>query len=180
MGSDKALLNMRGTSMARLLATRLRELTDEVLLSANDPLTYNFLGLPTVPDLYPGCGPMAGLHAAMLRTNRPWILLLACDLPRVSTEMLNNIILRAPGFDAVIPATSDGRLHPVCAIYSRTCLPAIERGLRASDNRLIRLLEEPGLQIRQLTAAEGDFTDSDLLDLDTREDLEEFLRLSKF
>jgi molybdopterin-guanine dinucleotide biosynthesis protein A len=106
--------------------------------------------------------------------------LLACDLPRVSTEMLRNIILQAPGFDAVIPATSDGRLHPVCAIYSRTCLPAIEKGLRARDNRLIRLLEEPGLQIRQLTAAEGDFSDSNLLDLDTREDLEEFLRLSKF
>jgi molybdopterin-guanine dinucleotide biosynthesis protein A len=143
-------------------------------------MPYQFLGLPTVPDLYPGCGPLAGLHATMLRTDRPWILLLACDLPRVSTEMLRNIILRAPGVDAVIPATSDGRLHPVCAIYNRVCLPAIEKGLRTGDNRLIRLLEEPGLQIRQLAASEGHFSDSDLLDLNTCEDLDEFRRLSKF
>ncbi len=179
MGIDKALLSVGGTPMVQLLSTRLAEITDEVLLSANDPSAYDFLNLTIVPDVFPGCGPLAGLHAAMLHSRRPWVLALACDLPRISPGMLKCLIRHAPGFDAVVPVTSGGRLHPVCAAYSRACLPAIERNLRAGENRMIRLLEEPGLRIKRLTATEGNFSEANLLDIDNPRDLEEFLRLHK-
>jgi molybdopterin-guanine dinucleotide biosynthesis protein A len=40
MGKDKALLTVNGTPVVQLLASRLREITDEVLISTNDPSAY--------------------------------------------------------------------------------------------------------------------------------------------
>jgi molybdopterin-guanine dinucleotide biosynthesis protein A len=179
MGTDKALVPLGGQPALELLATRLRELTDQVLLSASDPSAYSFAGLPTICDVYPRRGPMSGLHAAMLHTTRPLILLLACDLPGVSSLILRRIIEASAGFDAVIPLTSDNRLHPVCAVYSRTCLPVIERNLRSGRNRMISLLDEPGLRIRQLNSLEGSFSDASLFDVNSPEDYDAFRRLSK-
>ncbi len=177
MGFDKGLVRVSGQPLLQLLADRLATITDDVLVSANNACEYRFLGLTIVPDVFPGCGPLAGLHAAMRHSRRTWVLTLACDLPRISTDTLKNLIRHTPGFEAVIPVTADGRLHPVCAVYGRACLPASERILEAGENRMIRLLEEPGLHIKRLTAAEGGFSDAEMLDLDSPKDLGEFTRL---
>ncbi len=179
MGSDKAVLTVDGTPLIQLLSRRLALVAGEVLLSTNDPSAYDFLHLRKIADHFPGCGPLAGLHAAMLHSQRSWILALACDLPRISPELLKNLIRHRQGFDAVIPVTSEGIPQPVCAAYGRSCFPAIERNLRSGENRMLRLLEEPGLRIKLLTSTEGGFSDADLFDVDDPGDLEEFLRLQK-
>ncbi len=177
MGFDKGLVRVGGQPLLQLLADRLASITDDVMVSANNASEYGFLGLTIVPDVFPGCGPLAGLHAAMLHSRRAWVLALACDLPRISADTLLNLIRHTPGFNAVIPVTADGRLHPVCAVYGKACLPAIERLLKAGENRMIRLLEEPGLHFKRLAAAEGGFSDAEMLDLDSPMDLGEFARL---
>ena len=154
----------------QLLAMRLHEFTDQVLLSTNKPSVYSFLGLPAVADLYPGCGPMAGVHAALRHTARSMVLVLACDLPGVTTHLLRRIIECAEGFDAVVPITSDGLLHPVCALYRRTCLPVIEENLRSGENQMLTLFDPRQLRVRRLSPCEGGFTDADLMDVNSPED----------
>lgn len=179
MGCDKALLRLHGRPILQALATRLRALTDRVCLSANDPFAYAFLGLPMIPDIYPGCGPLAGLHAAMTHSTRPLLLVLACDLPGVETGFLRRMVDCSRGFDAVIPATSDGLLHPACAVYRRTCLDAVERNLSTGQYQMLKLLEVPGLHIRRLDALDGAFADANLIDLNCPEDYEAYLKLSR-
>jgi molybdopterin-guanine dinucleotide biosynthesis protein A len=179
MGWDKALLSLEEQPIVQVLAMRLLELTDQVFLSANDPPAYAFLELPIVPDVYPCRGPLAGLHAAMLHTLRPLVLVLACDLPRVPTALLRHLVECAAGFDIVVPVTSDGALHPVCAVYRRTCQESVEHNLRVGDNRMLCLIEDPKLRTRHLTAREGAFSDGDLMDLNTPEDFERYQRPSR-
>jgi molybdopterin-guanine dinucleotide biosynthesis protein A len=179
MGYDKALLSLGEQPIVQVLAMRLHELTNQVLLSANDPSAYAFLGLRTIPDIYPSRGPLAGLHAAMLHTLRPLVLVLACDLPCVSTTLLRHMIECSAGFDIVIPVTSDGCLHPVCAVYRRTCQQSAEHNLSVGENRMLSLLEDPRLRTRRLSSLEGAFSDADLTDLNSPEDLEKYRRLSK-
>lgn len=179
MGRDKALLALQGVPVVRLLADRLREITDEVMISANDPSAFSFLGLPAVADRYEGRGPLAGIHAAMHRTSRPWVLALACDLPGVSTPFLRNLIAASPGFDAVIPVTSDGGFHPACALYHRRCLPAMDRNLAAGANKLMLLIEEPGLRISRFTLETRQFPDAELFDVNTPRDFAKFQKISK-
>jgi molybdenum cofactor guanylyltransferase len=179
MGSDKALLRLGETPIIERVKSRLLEITDEVMLSTNDPDAYRFLALPCVPDRYHDCGPLAGLHAAMLETRRPWLLALACDLPGITQAFLRSLCRHSSGYDAIVPVSADGRLHPVCALYHRSCLTVIERNLASGEYRMFRLLEDPGLRVRQLTAAEGDFTEPTLIDLNTPEDFTLFQKHPK-
>ena len=136
MGVDKAVLPINGVPLIRILVDRLRNLTDEIYVSANSSEPYAFLEIPVVADVYPRCGPLAGLHAAMLRSRRSLILALACDIPDVPWRFLSRLVRESSGVDAVVPVTSNGHIHPVCAVYSRSCLPAIERKLQSGDYKL--------------------------------------------
>ncbi len=179
MGRDKALLKLEGSPIIKVLSDRLRLVTDEVLLSANDPAAYAFLELPVIPDIFSGCGPMAGLHAAMRRTLRPWILVLACDLPGVTESLLQQLIVRTADYDAVVPCTSDGCLHPLCAIYKQTCLPTVERNLIRGVNGMLAIFEDPKLRVLRLNPNEGGFRDADLININSPHDFHNYLRLHK-
>src|SRR5438094_1828 len=92
MGTDKALLVLQGRSLIGTIVDRVRMITDEIWISANDQFKYEFLGLPVIQDVYQGQGPLAGLHSGMRHTGRPLVLLLACDLPRVGEPLLRNLV----------------------------------------------------------------------------------------
>ncbi len=174
MGRDKALLEVHGQSLIARAASVLSSVSDEIVVSANDPTPYTSLGLQVIADAYPGQGPLAGLHAVMTWTRRPLVLLLACDLPRVHSRMLARLIELSEGFDMVIPQTADGGFHPLSAIYRRTCLPFIEAVLIQQVNKMTAFLANSPLRARWLTSTEGFFADSDLINLNSPNDLFEY------
>ena len=148
MGSNKALLNFGGRPLIGVLVDRIRPVTNQILISSNDPVCYEFLNLPVIPDRYKGQGPLAGLHAAMLWNDCSYYIVLACDLPNLQPPLLFKLVSFAKGYDVAIPRTRDGIAHPLCAVYRRTCLPAVENLLLRGDNKMIEILEESSLSIR--------------------------------
>src|SRR6266542_4169529 len=174
MGTDKALIVLQGRPLIGTIVDRVRLLTDEIWISANDQFKYRFLGLPVIEDVYPGQGPLAGLHSGMRHTGRPLVLLLACDLPRVGEPLLRNLVANLGDSDAVIPRTADGRFHPLCGLYRKTCLPAIEKNLLSGVNKMTGIFDEGSLQVRLLGPEEGMFQTGDLCNLNSPEDLETF------
>jgi molybdopterin-guanine dinucleotide biosynthesis protein A len=172
MGSNKALLDFGGRPLINILADRIRPITNQILISSNDPTCYEFLHLPVIPDQYPGQGPLAGLHAAMLWHDCLLYIVLACDLPNLRASLLRKLAFLAEGYDIAIPRTRDGIAHPLCAVYRRTCLPAVENSLAQGDNKMIEILEETSLSIRWVGPEEGHFKDADLANINTPEDLQ--------
>lgn len=179
MGRDKALLEVHGQSLIARTASLLSSMSDEIVISANDPTPYASLSLPVIRDVYPGQGPLAGLHAAMAWTRRPLVLLLACDLPRVHSQMLARLIELSDGFDAVIPRTTDGGFHPLCAVYRRTCLSAIEASLIQQMNKMTAFLENSPLRVQWPTSTEGFYVDEDLINLNSPGDLFKYTKSCK-
>ncbi len=172
MGRNKALLRINGVPLIQILALELETLADKIFISANDPATFAFLGLRVIADLYRGQGPLAGLHAAMIQSDRPMMLLLACDLPRVRAPLLRTLVGEMSDFDAVIPKTSDSRVHPLCAVYRRTCLATIERNLAAGKNKMTDIFEDGVLRVKYVASQAGGFRDEELWNLNYPEDLE--------
>ena len=171
MGCNKALLPVEGVPLIQRLAHLLEPITDQVFISANDPAPYAFLGLPVLSDIHAGQGPLAGLHAAMIRCDRPVMLLLACDLPCVQEPLLRKLIAEIDAQDAVIPMTSDSRVHPLCAVYRRTCFPAIEQNLIEGKNKMTDVFKTNSLRVRYLSSERGGFSDDELCNLNHPEDL---------
>jgi molybdenum cofactor guanylyltransferase len=174
MGFNKALLKVNGQPLIRILADRMRQLTDRILISSNDLTSYRFLNLPVIEDHFSGHGPLAGLHAAMLRQVSSLYILLACDLPNLPISLLKNMIPLSKGFDAVIPRTSDGLAHPLCAIYDRTCLPFIQQALERGENKFIETFLNDALSVRWISPEEGHYKETDLANINTPEDLQTF------
>ena len=87
-----------------------------------------------IADIYPGCGPLAGIHAALAHSSAELNLMLAVDMPFVSRELLAFLFATAEASDAVItvPRTSRG-FQPLCAVYRRDFSMAAEQALRAGE-----------------------------------------------
>jgi len=171
MGFNKALLDVSGKPLIQMLIDRILPITDRILISSNDPDTYTFLDFPVIADHFPGNGPLAGFHSAMLQNPGPLFILLACDLPNLKTRLLETLLSLSDGFDAVIPRTRDGIVHPLCAIYRRTCLPSVERALARGANKVVRTFLDESLAVRWVDSDEGKFEDTDLANINTPEDL---------
>lgn len=146
-GSPKALAEVDGVRIIDRVVAALREVTADLILSANEPDLFSDLGLPTYRDERPGLGALGGIHTALLQAHeagRPGILAVACDMPFPSVPLLRE--LRDVAFDSsgtpppdVVVPESHGRrgIEPLFAAYGTRCLPAIEAAIRDGDHRMV-------------------------------------------
>ncbi len=158
MGRDKALLELAGAAMALRAARLLEPLVDSVTL-IGPPEIYAALGLPVIPDIHPGAGPLGGIATAILSSRADWNLVLACDLPYLTVEWLRFLLARARGSaeDIILPE-SDGGPEPLCALYRSRAgaqiSAALARGVRKVTDGLT------GLAIDRIPPAESKPFDS--------------------
>src|SRR5437773_591177 len=122
-GRDKSALVVDGRTILDRQIEALTPLTSDIVIvgSAAHPM---FPGGRMIADRVADSGPLGGLHAALLDTRSDALILLACDMPFVTTAFLAHLIDRATRaadaeeWDAVVPRTERG-YHPLCAVYRR-------------------------------------------------------------
>jgi len=136
MGSNKALLPYRGGRFIESIHRQLAELFEDLLLVTNNPEQYAFLGCRMVPDLYPGMGALAGLHAGLYHCRTPHIFAVACDMPYLNESLIRALLARRHQADVVIPESGQG-LEPLHAVYGQGCLPAMEQSLLSGRRRIV-------------------------------------------
>lgn len=140
MGSDKALLEFRGKKLIEFSLGVMREVAGTIIISANHDL-FNYLGETVVADKHSGIGPLGGLEAT-LRTSGTRVNLLApCDTPFLSAAFLRGILDYVEAYDAVVPISTDGKIEPLTAYYSKDILPVIERQIKQGDYKIQHLLQ---------------------------------------
>jgi len=127
-----------------------------------------------VADIFPGCGPLAGIHAALVHSAAELNLMLAVDMPFVSKELLAFLFATAEDEDnhaiITVPRTSKG-LQPLCAVYRRDFSTTAEQALRAGKYKIdaafpsvsVRVIEEGEL------AAAG-FSERNFFNVNTPQD----------
>jgi len=140
MGSDKAVLDLAGTRLLDLAVTALEPLTGAVILATGEAPRYTELGLDTVVDSHPGCGPLGGLVAGLEHSQqhgRDVVLVLACDTPRADADLYGLLVerLESTGADACLLRTADG-IEPLCAVYRTSCAAPARAALDAGRRRM--------------------------------------------
>jgi len=162
MGRDKAALPARASNPSHELprrptptfveqiASRLQPVVDEVIVAghASQALGDN---LRVITDLFPGGGPLAGMHAGFLAARHTLVWVVACDLPDVEPALGPLMRSLANDCEAVVPLL-DGEPEGVCALYRRGLAPRIEALLIAGERSVRSLLAR--CAVRYLTALE--------------------------
>lgn len=144
MGSDKALLSLGSCTLLERAIATLSALAPCVSLACGASERYAQFGLQLVFDRYASAGPLAGLEAALASAREEWLVVLACDLPRVTPGLLVQLVdeARAQELDACMFETEHG-LEPLCAVYRSTCLPCVRAALAAGERKLTSFLQHP-------------------------------------
>jgi molybdopterin-guanine dinucleotide biosynthesis protein A len=107
-----------------------------------DPAKFAVFG-PVVEDIFRECGPLGGIHAALLSAKSELNLMLAVDLPFMKAKFLEYLIVQARETSAVVTVPhAGGGLQPLCAIYRRKFVEVAERALRKRKNKIDPLFAE--------------------------------------
>ena len=129
MGTDKAFLPIPNNPNETFLSHTL-SLVDHfpvVALSvATQDTKYSAFGCMQIADRWPEIGPMGGIASALSVLDADAVLVLACDTPFLSAELIDRLTdayRKNPDAGCICCTDTDGRFQPLCAIYARSSLP---------------------------------------------------------
>jgi len=146
MGADKPFVNLRGQTLLAKALELARSVTGEVRIVGDRAKFAAFA--PVVEDVFLGCGPLGGIHAALRASHTDLNLMLAVDLPLLSTQFLQYLVERAKSGTAMVTAVkASGRWQPLCAIYRREFADAAEAALRAGRYKIDPLFAPASTQL---------------------------------
>ena len=186
MGRDKSTLVIGGHTLIEIAAMALSGVADPIRVVGN--LAAGQTSLPIIPDEEIGGGvrgAIVGLYTAAKYAGTEWIVVLACDLPFVSSELLVRMstVIAKVGKEtvaALLPEQPDGRIQPLCGFYRAAATRLGIEELLSEDNwRLQRLAERldthivPFTDIADLPGSERFF-----MNLNSPEDHQAALRLA--
>jgi molybdopterin-guanine dinucleotide biosynthesis protein A len=132
-GSDKALADFGGTSLLKKLLGVLGNVVQDPVVIVNTPERYADLPVRRLVDVLPGCGPLGGVYTALTEFRTDAVLILTCDMPLVTAEVLTSLVAAwRPGDAAVVGASGSG-LEPFPGIYDTTLTQDIASLIREHD-----------------------------------------------
>lgn len=153
-GVDKTQLRVAGRTILERQLAALNGCVDRVWLVGyrGDPPGDGRIAV--IDDRLPHRGPLGGLDAALVAAGDAAVLLLACDMPHVTTRLLTHLVSRLGDADAVVPLTERG-YHPLCAVYAQSCRVPVRRRLERAQLRMIDLLGDLRVHAIDATELEG-------------------------
>lgn len=145
MGRDKLKLEIGGEQLLTRMVRRFSSSFDRVLVSVGTADRYPELGDSRVEDLFPGMGPMAGLHAALQKAGED-VFLVGGDMPYATPEAALRLIGLAEinGAAIVTLRNAEGRPEPLFGFYRYPVLPEAEELLRSGKQKMGFLLQRCG------------------------------------
>lgn len=147
MGEDKRhLLVGEQTLLERGLAVLRATFQDVLVVIAQDspPLDVE---AHVVRDLVPDCGSLGGLYTGLMQASTPYIFVVACDMPFLDPAVIAQFTSRRATADIVL-AKLGSRVHPMHALYSKRCLPVVERMIQARQLKIQEMVSDRSLHVR--------------------------------
>jgi molybdopterin-guanine dinucleotide biosynthesis protein A len=171
MGRDKAFVILDGRTLLARALEAARAVTADVRIVGDAAKFAAFA--PVVEDVFPGCGPLGGIHAALRASAAELNLILAVDVPFVSPALLQFMAARACSSSAVVTVARVAGWQPLCAVYRREFADLAEDALREGRYKIDLLfdaVETAAISEDELVAA--GFSTREFRNLNTREDVE--------
>ncbi len=167
-GCDKAFLEIGGEPVVVRTLRTLGGLFTRTIVVARHPERFVGIHADVTTDVYPGCGPLAGIHAGLRAVGTPYVFVVACDMPLLDAEVIRFLVDRIgsdpdQGPDAIVPWW-DGDMEPLHAIYATRCLARIDAALARGDHsvrdflRHVRVDHVPEATLAHLAGAARSFT----------------------
>lgn len=172
-GNEKYFLPFRGKRIIDHILASLKPCCDEIIIVARDEAQCerfsSLSGIRCATDIRKGRGPIGGIHAAANSAEGELLLITACDMPCISTKVIDFLFEKIDDYDAIIPVRENGYLEPLHAVYRKSAL--IKRLENCSEGSLRSLIN--GMNTYLLPVDELKPFDAELRSFTNINDLEE-------
>jgi molybdopterin-guanine dinucleotide biosynthesis protein A len=158
MGRDKALLKLGNRTFVERISAAIAPVVNRTtLITSNErSMPSRF---PVATDVFSGWGAFGGLHAALVTCKSEWALVVACDLPMVTSALFERLDSLKEGFDAVAPIQSNGFPQPLCSLYridpGRNCAQQLIASGERRPLALLRAVRTRWVSADELDELEG-------------------------
>jgi molybdenum cofactor guanylyltransferase len=161
MGQDKALLDWKGQTLLDHMVNLVSAVADPV----------HVVGRGSLPDRVQGLGPLSGIATALETSATDANLVVAVDLPLLTTGLLKYLRFQAELSNAPLTVCKIGSEFPLCIVIRQTVLPQIQSRLAADQLSVHGLIEaSPSLVISERELVEAGFDAAQFRNLNTQED----------
>jgi len=140
-GSDKTLVSFQGIPLIQRAINIVTKITNDIVVVSNSQEKLSFLPYPKVRDLIPNRGPLGGIYTGLFYSQHQKNIVLPADMPFISVECIEYLIDHSKNADVTVPIHNN-KYEPLCAIYSRTCLPVIKNQLQSGNNQVFAFYDK--------------------------------------
>lgn len=149
MGTNKALIPYFSKPLIQYSIDLALCFTPDIIISTNRDDLRDF-GFPLVKDIRTIKAPLAGIHAGLQFSRTDWNLVLTCDMPNVSVQLIHYLVPKLEkDYELVLPGHGN-YIEPLCGFYHKNLLPVIESNFTKNKLSPLDLLELGSSRVVQL------------------------------
>ena len=138
-GVDKGLQAFRGKRLVDHVYERFAPQVGGIIINANqNHEEYKTFGVRVVSDAIAGyAGPLAGLHAGLSVSKRPFLASVPCDSPFLPVDLIERLYRRIDDSGAELAVAKTGEQpHPVFSLMRRTVLDHLADFLKDGGRKI--------------------------------------------
>lgn len=139
MGRDKGWIELNNKPLINYAIEALKPYCDQILISSNSK-EYKSLGYPVFEDKIKNCGPLGGIYSSLLHSSTQRNMVLSCDMPLVSTELIKYVLDKCIEGKLSLPIHGANFMEPLCAVYPLEAIQHLEKFIKEGKLKLIDLV----------------------------------------
>jgi len=171
MGTDKGLLLFENKPFIQHSIDALKPLVSEIIIVSNNK-DYNVFGFKRVEDAIENAGPLAGIYSGLNESKTDYNLVLSCDIPLISSEILEKLINAIDDVSEIIQIESEGENMPLIALYKKSCAAKFLKLLNEGERKLQIAVNKCNVENVKLNEHDAFFTKN----INTKNDLKAIIK----
>jgi len=147
-GQDKGLVPWNDRPLIAYVYDVVRPLTDDLIISCNrnQDRYQPFADRLVLDEQQDFPGPLAGVLAGLSVARHPWVLVLACDAPRIDRALIEQMLAGTRSGIAPLMVRQAGQWQPMFSVIPTRLLPLLRERWEAGERSVLRVLSEHGVR----------------------------------
>jgi molybdopterin-guanine dinucleotide biosynthesis protein A len=154
MKSEKGLVLFQEKPFIEHIIKAILPITKNIQLVTNTK-EYDYLPYHKSADIVKDKGPLGGIYTALTNSETEFNLILSCDIPLISSELLAELIAKHNQEAQITVFATESRIHPLIGIYSKKLLPIIKQAIDKNELKMMDFLSKVPHQIIKIEESEN-------------------------
>ncbi len=146
MQSEKGLVLYRNKAFIEHIIDAVLPISKNIQLVTNSS-DYDYLGYKIVKDIVLEKGPLGGIYSALVHSDFDTNLILSCDIPLISTQIIQQLIDNHSDGVAITVFGDSNRIHPLIGMYSKNLISVLKNAIDSNSLKMMDFISKSKHQL---------------------------------